>query len=158
MRRAFAAIVVTVFGLWLVLAFKSSPAKPIAATVTSTASTPTTEARGATGGTTPPTTGAPPPSTSGSGGRTVDGPTVSMQFGDVQVEVMLQGTHIVDVKALQLPYDRARSQYISEQVAPILHDEVLSAQNAQIDTVSGATYTSEAYAQSLQAALDQARA
>ncbi|HSS10338.1 MAG TPA: FMN-binding protein, partial [Acidimicrobiales bacterium] len=59
-------------------------------------------------------------------------------------------------KGVQLPFDRARSQAISDQVAPILHQEVLDAQSAQIDTVSGATYTSEAYAESLQAALDQA--
>ena len=59
---------------------------------------------------------------------------------------------------LQLPFDRARSQDISTQVAPLLHDEVIQAQSAQIDTIGGATYTSDAYAQSLQSALDKARA
>ncbi len=52
--------------------------------------------------------------------------------------------------------DRPRSQEISQYAGPQLHDEVLQAQNAQIDVLSGATYTSEAYAQSVQAALDQA--
>jgi len=47
---------------------------------------------------------------------------------------------------------------ISSQVEPILQQEVLQAQSAQIDLVSGATYTSEGYAQSLQSALDKARA
>jgi uncharacterized protein with FMN-binding domain len=62
---------------------------------------------------------------------------------------------VADVVALQLPTGR-RSGQISSYAAPILHDEALQAQSASIDTVSGATYTSDAYAQSLQAALDQA--
>ena len=64
---------------------------------------------------------------------------------------------ITEVAALQLPTD-GRSGRISQEVEPILHDEALQAQNAQIDLVSGATYTSQGYAQSLQAALDQAHA
>jgi uncharacterized protein with FMN-binding domain len=92
------------------------------------------------------------------GTHTIDGPTVRTQFGDIQVAVSLSGTHIVDVQALQLPFDRPRSQFISDQVAPILRQETLDAQSAQIDTISGATYTSDAYAESLQAALDQAHA
>jgi uncharacterized protein with FMN-binding domain len=55
-----------------------------------------------------------------------------------------------------MPSDRQRSQYISEQAGPYLQQEALQAQNAQIDIVSGATYTSESYAQSLQSALDKA--
>ena len=83
---------------------------------------------------------------------------IPTRYGDVQVEVVLSGSRITDVKPLQLPYDRARSQFISDQAAPLLRQEALDAQSAQIDTLSGATYTSEGYAQSLQAALDQAHA
>ncbi len=68
----------------------------------------------------------------------------------------LQGSRIVDVTALQMPTDRQRSAEISQAVAPMLQQEVLQAQSAQIDIVSGASYTSQAYAQSLQSALDQA--
>ena len=64
---------------------------------------------------------------------------------------------ITDVTALQLP-NEGQSAWISQQVEPMLRSEVLSAQNAQINLISGATYTSQAYAQSLQGALDQARA
>src|SRR3954447_1870110 len=95
---------------------------------------------------------------SGSGGgasATVDGPVVSTRFGPVQVEVVVAGGKVSDVVALQLPSGR-RSGQISTYSEPILHDEALQAQSASIDTVSGATYTSEAYAKSLQAALDQA--
>ena len=81
-----------------------------------------------------------------------------MQFGTVQVQVTIVGGKIQDVQALQLPQDRRRSAEISQYAAPILRQEALSAQSAQIDLVSGATYTSEAYAQSLQSALDQAHA
>ena len=69
---------------------------------------------------------------------------------------MLNGTRIVDVKALQLPFDRSRSKYISDQAGPYLRTEVLDAQSAQIDTIGGATYTSESYAESVQSALDKA--
>ena len=56
------------------------------------------------------------------------------------------------------PFDRERSQYISQQAEPYLRQEALQAQSAQIDLVSGATYTSYSYAQSLQSALDKAHA
>jgi uncharacterized protein with FMN-binding domain len=76
----------------------------------------------------------------------------------VQVAVTLSGTTITNVTALQMPMDHARSVYISQTVAPMLRSEVLRAQGANIDVISGATLTTEAYAQSLQAALDAARA
>lgn len=60
--------------------------------------------------------------------------------------------------ALELPSGDGRSQRISQAVAPILREEALAAQDAPIDLVSGATYTSRAYASSLQAALDAAHA
>jgi uncharacterized protein with FMN-binding domain len=78
------------------------------------------------------------------------------QFGDTQVKVTISAGRITDVQALQLPYDRQRSAEISQYAAPQLHDEVLQAQSAQIDSLSGATYTSDSYAQSVQSALDQA--
>jgi uncharacterized protein with FMN-binding domain len=95
----------------------------------------------------------------GSGGTangTVTGPTVNTRFGPVQLQITFTNGQIGDVKALQLPTDRQRSAQISSYVAPILRQEVLTAQSAQIDLVSGATYTSYAYAQSVQAILDQA--
>jgi uncharacterized protein with FMN-binding domain len=94
----------------------------------------------------------PPPAT---GDGQLIGPVISTRFGPVQVEVTLQNGAIVDVSALELPTGR-RSGQISNEAAPILHDEVLQAQSASIDIVSGATYTSDAYARSLQAAHDKA--
>lgn len=80
------------------------------------------------------------------------------RYGDVQVQLVVSGGRITDVRALVMPTDRPRSAQISQDAGPQLRSEVLQAQSAQIDTVSGATYTSDAYAQSTQAALDQARA
>ncbi len=86
------------------------------------------------------------------------GPVVQIPFGNVQVQVTIQGGRIVDVQPLQMPTAHMLSQQIAAYAAPILRQEVLQAQSAQINLVSGATYTSEAYAQSLQGALDQALA
>jgi uncharacterized protein with FMN-binding domain len=85
----------------------------------------------------------------------VTGSAVQIPFGTVQVKITLQNGQITDVQALQMPADQRRSSEISQYAAPQLRSEVLSAQSAQIDTISGATYTSEGYIQSLQSALDQ---
>lgn len=88
--------------------------------------------------------------------RTIKGKDVLTQFGDVQVAVTLKNGRITDVEPVTLPSDRPRSQYISQQAGPILRSEVLAAQSARINLVSGATYTSDAWATSVQSALDQA--
>jgi len=156
MRRSAAAVALTVIGLWLILTFKSSPVLRASATVPTS-----TLPSGPTTTSTPPASGPPgtgsttTPSTSGQ--RTVTGNVFSNRYGDVQVAVVLNGTQIVNVNAIQMPHDRSRSADISSQAAPLLHDEVIQAQSAQIDTIGGATYTSVSYAQSLQSALDKAR-
>jgi uncharacterized protein with FMN-binding domain len=88
--------------------------------------------------------------------RTVDGTDIATKFGDVQVALVLKGHRIVDVRSLRLPFDRQRSAFISQQASPILRQEVLAAQSARINLVSGATYTSDAWATSVQSALSQA--
>ena len=87
---------------------------------------------------------------------TVTGPALDTRYGPVQVQVTITNGKVIDVTALELPFDRSRSAAISQYAEPILRSEALQAQSAQIDLVSGATYTSDAYAQSLQGALDQA--
>jgi len=82
---------------------------------------------------------------------TFDGSTVQMKYGPVQVRVVYSNGKIVDVAVLQMPTAESRS-------VPILRSEALSAQSAQINTVSGATYTSNAYKSSLQSAIDKAKA
>ncbi|HXD80971.1 MAG TPA: FMN-binding protein [Candidatus Acidoferrum sp.] len=87
---------------------------------------------------------------------TFTGTDVPNRFGDVQVRVVISNGRITDVQAVRLPTDRAESAYISQQVGPWLRTEVLQAQSANIDIISGATYTSQSYAQSLESALQQA--
>lgn len=86
-----------------------------------------------------------------------DGQDFPNEFGDVQVRVVVRDGRISDVQPLQLPSDRERSALISQEAGPMLRDEVIQAQSAQIDTIGGATFTSEGYAQSVQSALDKAR-
>jgi uncharacterized protein with FMN-binding domain len=100
---------------------------------------------------------APPPSppagAAGGAGRTVNGAVVGTRFGDIQVAVTISKGRITDVEPVVLPTDRPRSAEISRQAAPLLRQESLQAQSGKIDILSGATYTSEAWAQSLSAAL-----
>jgi uncharacterized protein with FMN-binding domain len=85
--------------------------------------------------------------------RTVTGQPIDIGYGIVQVKLTLRDGHIVDVSTLQAP-SGGRSGSIASYAIPQLRQEVLSAQSTQIDTVSGASYTSEGYARSVQSALD----
>ena len=176
MRRALPVIAVTVGGLALVASFHTSPGGvPLAAGTGSTqttspadpgTATPSTADRPATSVHGPnrsdTTTLVPssrptaPPSTASTAARSLDGPVITTRYGDVQVRATLNGKRIVDVQALQLPKDRARSVRISQNAEPALRSEALQAQSANIHLVSGASYTSEGYIESLQGALDRA--
>jgi uncharacterized protein with FMN-binding domain len=102
-----------------------------------------------------PARGAPTRSTAPAGPRTVLGRPQDNPYGTVQVKVTLAGGRITDVQAVQMPAG-GRSGDIAAYAAPQLRSEVLSAQSANIDTVSGASYDSEGYARSVQSALDAA--
>jgi uncharacterized protein with FMN-binding domain len=90
--------------------------------------------------------------------RRVKGAVVSTPYGDVQVVAVLRGTRLTDVLPAHLTDANQHSRDISAGAAPTLRREALAAQSAHIDMVSGATYTSEGYRASLQAALDAAGA
>lgn len=138
MKRAVAAIVLTIAGLVILLGFKTG--RPPAANLPSPGSTPA-GTRVLTGST-----------------RTVTGSVVQTPFGAVQVRVTSHGRHITNVTAVLLPSDTRYSQLLSQTAGPQLRREALTVQSAHIDAVSGATYTSNGYAQSLQSALDQLHA
>jgi uncharacterized protein with FMN-binding domain len=121
--------------------------------VVGAAPTPSGSGGTSSGGTATGTAGGTTASSSGS--TTATGPEVDTRYGPVQVSVTVVNGQVTDVTALELP-SGGRSGQISREAEPILHDEALSAQSASIDGVSGATYTSLAYEQSLQAALDAA--
>ncbi|MEU9353078.1 FMN-binding protein [Streptomyces griseoloalbus] len=130
MKRALPVLVLTVAGL--IPVWRYTPAQE---TVTTEAADP-----------------APAPSVSASPGgttRVVAGPTVDTEKGPVQVEVTLDGDRISAVRMLRQP-DHPQTT----AAVPTLVEETLEAQSADIDTVSGATVTSDGYRESLQAALD----
>jgi uncharacterized protein with FMN-binding domain len=82
------------------------------------------------------------------------GSAIDIGYGIVQVQVTFQNGAITDVQTVQMP-GGGHSGQVSSYAAPQLRSEALAAQSAQINTVSGATYTSSGYIQSLQSALDQ---
>lgn len=86
----------------------------------------------------------------------VTGSTVQTKYGPVQVRISASGCRITDVVAIRLPTAESRSIQIDNRAVPILRQEALTAQSARINTVSGATYTSNGYRSSLQSALDAA--
>jgi uncharacterized protein with FMN-binding domain len=90
------------------------------------------------------------------GTRTALGPAIPLAHGLVQVQVTCVGTRIVNVVAVQLPHDNNHSWDDSLHAAAVLRSEVLSKQSTDLDVVSGATYTSKGYLQSLNAALEVA--
>ncbi|MCX2749597.1 FMN-binding protein [Arthrobacter sp. MI7-26] len=87
---------------------------------------------------------------------TFDGSQIRTRYGTVQVQAVISGGKITDVVPLQLTDVGSLSGEIDQQAVPMLKSEVLSSQSANVDTVGGATYTSEGYLSSLQAALDAA--
>jgi uncharacterized protein with FMN-binding domain len=168
MKRVLLSVTATVLGIVALLSFKShghpitaSGALPAAALPSTSASagSPTTSA--------PTTSGAPPdPSPSSaassstpatvSSSATYTGAAEQTRYGIVQIKITVAGKKITNVAFAQLTAFDGHSAQINAQAAPILLQETLSAQSAQIDSVSGASYTSEGYVQSLQSALDQA--
>lgn len=89
------------------------------------------------------------------GTKTIVGSTVQTPYGPLQVSVTFTNGKISAVKALQTPNRHGTSVQINAYATPILAKEAVAANSANIDTVSGATFTSEAYAQSLQSAIDK---
>jgi uncharacterized protein with FMN-binding domain len=156
--RAAVALVATALGVVLLFSFKTpAQARPRTPAADVAQATPTPSAS-PSGSSSPAATPTPTPSGPTYKDGQFTGQDIQTRYGDVQVKITVSGGRITDIQPVLMPFDRQRSAEISQYAAPLLHDEVLQAQSAQIDSLSGATYTSDAYAQSLQAALDQAHA
>ncbi|WP_345802362.1 FMN-binding protein [Microbacterium sp. AZCO] len=95
-------------------------------------------------------------SSSGLADGTYTGSSAATRFGPVQVQITVSGGAITAAQAIEYPTENRRDQEINQFAIPRLVSETLSAQSADIDMVSGATYTSQGYLQSLQSAIDQA--
>ncbi len=173
MKRVAFALFGTVASLVALLSFKSQGHAVVGAQGLPSASLPSAAA---TSPAAPAATSTPAPASSAAGStsaapssaaatttapkasasKNYDGQAVETRYGTVQVQVTVAGTKITNAQFLQLTSFDPRSADINSQAGPLLLQETLQAQSSQIDTISGATYTSEGYLQSLQSALDQA--
>jgi uncharacterized protein with FMN-binding domain len=144
MTRSPIVIAATVAGTAGVLAFHAqAPAVQTATATTATPAATATATATATSG------------SSGSGSGTATGDAVDTQYGPAQVKVTVKDGKILSVEAVELQSNDPHSQQISSSAAPVLRQEVLSKQSADVDAVSGATFTSASYVQSVQSALDK---
>jgi uncharacterized protein with FMN-binding domain len=109
---------------------------------------------GTTGGTT--SSGSAPPSDSSGSSASVTGDTAQTRWGPVQVQLEVSGSTITHVSILQYPDGNGRDVEIANYALPQLIQDTLDSQGHSVSMVSGATYTSQGYLQSLQSALDRA--
>jgi uncharacterized protein with FMN-binding domain len=172
MRRAILTLGTTAAGLAALLSFKThTSAADVADPAASPAASSATGAPAPVTPTTPkarmtapasPKAKASASASAGSGGstatRTITGAVETTMYGPMQVKVTLEGQKITNVAVVQETSDGQESQQIDSFSIPKLTAETLAAQSARIDTVSGATTTSQGYIGSLQSALDQASA
>lgn len=86
-----------------------------------------------------------------------NGDSVDAYFGNVQVEAIVSGGKLADVKILTYPSDRSTSLHINNSALPKLVQEAIASQSAQVDIVSGATQTSQGFQASLASALAKAK-
>lgn len=141
LRRIVLASAATVSGMVMLLSLK-----PHASPQTALALPAPSSSASASGGT----------GSAATGTKTVTGDTVQTRWGPVQVRITVKDGKLTEVTAVTYPTDNPRDQEINSYAIPRLRTEALQAQSAEIDTVSGATYTSDGYRQSLQSALDSA--
>ncbi|MEU9353850.1 FMN-binding protein [Streptomyces griseoloalbus] len=142
-RRAVLATAATVSGIVLLLSLK--PASEPGSAAAAGGAAPPAAARSPQGGAQP------------IGDGTVTGDAARTRYGAVQVRLTVSGGKITRAEAVRAP-EGGRSDRITSDAVPRLNQAAVSAQSAEIDAVSGATYTSSGYKKSLQSALDKARA
>lgn len=177
MRRAIVAGTATVSGIVLLLGLKphgsgsalgassfsigSGSSAGAGAAAPTTSAPATGNASSGSGGQSSASSAAPksaPSTPTNSGTKTVTGDAADTRYGPVQLQVTFSGKKISSINVLEYPTESFRDQQINSYALPILNQEAMSAQSAHIDVVSGATYTSDGYAQSLQSAIDKAGA
>lgn len=171
MRRAPIVLAATVLGTAGVLLFKPLPTSAVVGTTDaagastsdgSSSGSPSTDSSSSSGSSSSEPSSTPSSGTSSGGAAgtakdgTYTGDAKTVRYGTTQVKVVIDGGRITDVAVVQENQEDGRSVQISESAFPTLREEVLQAQKADVDTVSGATYTSLQYEASLQSALDRA--
>jgi uncharacterized protein with FMN-binding domain len=147
LRRAVIATAGTVVGLVFLLGYRSAGPVKLQRVATATGS-----GAAATTTTAPASVG----TTTGPSRHTYTGEEVSYIYGSIEVAITLKGGRIVNVSVPENAAIDPRSQTINSEAVPILESEALAAQDMNFDIVSGASFTSDAFAQSFQSALNEA--
>ena len=159
MRRVILAVTGTVAGLVALLSFKSHvPSIPVAATTGGSGSSSSSSSSSSGGQTTTVPGEFPQGSLAGrlaAGETAVDGNAANTAYGPVQIQLIERNAKIVKVAVLVQPANTLHDIQIGAFAFPKLISETLTGQTAKIDAVSGASYTSAGYIQSLQSALDK---
>ncbi|KKI19846.1 MULTISPECIES: FMN-binding protein [unclassified Leucobacter] len=167
MKKIWIALMATVSGLVLLFSYRTSLGEAVSASAavqpkpsSTTSGSASGSTSGSASGSSAPATTSPVPSTAASGLATGTylGDAVSTRYGDVQVRITVSGGVISAVDVPQYPNGGGRDQMINSQAIPQLVSETIGKTTANVDLVSGATYTSDGYEQSLQSAIDRARA
>ena len=163
MKKIFYAVMATLTGLVLLFSYRTSLGEgtETAAALPATTPAPASAQRATPSASTSPSASTPTqaaPASSGLADGTFTGSSVNTRFGPVQVQITVSGGSVTDVQVPVYPSENGRDQQINSRALPVLVKETLDAQSADIDMVSGATYTSTGYLKSLQSALDEARA
>ncbi|WP_439593375.1 FMN-binding protein [Microbacterium sp.] len=171
MKKIIYAVLATLSGLVLLFSYRTS-LEAVQPTVVEPASTGSTSGQTSSGTASGSTTGS---STSGSSSTqssgtsssatttssltdgTYTGDSANTRYGPVQVQITVSQGAISDVTVVDYPDSNGRDRAINQSALPRLVSETIAAQSAEIDMVSGATYTSDGYLTSLQSAIDQAQ-
>jgi uncharacterized protein with FMN-binding domain len=154
-RRVILALLSTVTGLVMLLSFKTQQAPTATPLATGTGSTGSTGSSGSAGDASG-SDGSIGSATTSGGSQTVTGDEAQTRYGPVQVQITVSDGQITDVETVEYPDGTPRDAEINQFAIPQLNQETLDANSAEIDMVSGATYTSDGYITSLQSALDKA--
>lgn len=163
MRRIVTWALSTVTVLVLLFSYHTStssavaPAEQVAAGSAARSSTAVgpSAAAGASAGNPAAGSGSRSASPGAAGTSTVAGDAVDTRYGPVQVQITVANGKITAADVLQVPKQSRNDQMINSRAVPILDAEAVSAQSAKVDAVSGATVTSDGYAESLQSAIDK---
>ncbi|MCK2036775.1 FMN-binding protein [Microbacterium sp. SSW1-49] len=159
MKKILYAVLATISGLVLLFSYRTSldavtptDGTPAAGTVDSSG-TSGTDAHAGTGS----TSATAAQAATGLADGAYTGASSQTRYGPVQVQLTVSGGRITDVRAIDYPDGNGRDRQINGTAIPRLVSETLQSQSAQIQMVSGATYTSDGYRSSLQSAIDQAQ-
>ncbi|MFZ1993600.1 MAG: FMN-binding protein [Solirubrobacteraceae bacterium] len=151
MQRAPIVLSTTALGLFGALGYHAATGSSLATVATTTSATSAAKTTTATSTTTPKTA----TTAASSKIRTATGSAVSFRYGELQVKVTMSGTKLTNVHLVQLNVADPHSDQIDQSAIPALQQETISAGSAKISAISGASYTSAAYEQSLQSAIDK---